>query len=88
MPRLDVAHRDTAVWRPLSGNDHATMTTSPPYKELPDDRPTNAQTYWVVQYRWVSRPTRAVWNEARQTWRPAAGGGDVPWYIYPWYRQL
>jgi len=64
------------------------MTLSPPWMELPDDRPNDSETYWVVQYRWVSKPTQATWDDGNQTWRPTSGGGDIPWYIYPWYRKL
>lgn len=64
------------------------MTTSPPWQELPNDRPTDEETYWVVQYRWISTPIQAVWNDADQTWAPTSGGGDVPWYVFPWYRVL
>jgi hypothetical protein len=87
LPRVDEPHRHPAVRRQEHLRNNPTMTTSPPWYELPDERPNDGEEYWVVQYRWMSTPVKATWNDTDQTWRATSGGGDVPWYVFPWYRK-
>jgi hypothetical protein len=64
------------------------MTTSPPWNQLPLDKANDGETYWVAFERMFSRPFQATWNDTDWTWRPSDGGGDLPWYLLPYYRKL
>ena len=61
---------------------------SPEWQELPNERPEDLATYYVVQYRWMTTPTEAEWKQDDWTWIPRATGIAVPWYVFPWFRAL
>ena len=48
--------------------------------------PINGVSYWVVQYRWFSRPFLATWIEDTQLWEAVDTLWCYPWYITPFFR--
>jgi len=62
------------------------MTTSPPWQQMLAQLPINGVSYWVVQYRWFSRPFLATWIEDTQLWEAVDTLWCYPWYITPFFR--
>lgn len=64
------------------------MTTSPPWWQVPVNKPTDGETYWVTFDRFFSKPFQASWDEAAMAWRELVYGTSYPWYVTPFYRKL
>jgi hypothetical protein len=63
-------------------------TYSPPWWQIPIALPGDGKEYWVCQYKWMSKPSRAVWDESNCEWRCVENASIVPWYVFPWWREI
>lgn len=55
--------------------------------EMPANRPTDATTYWIRTW-WFVSPFQAVWNDTDAQWDVPGWANPLPWWVCRAYREV